>query len=124
MAHFAQLNENNRVVQVIVVSNDNCCDGNFPDSESCGQEFIRNLGLPGTWKQTSYNNNFRRSYAGIGYTYNEEADVFISPQPFPSWTLGEDYDWRAPVAYPDEDAEYYWDEENLGWVLMENPDGV
>ena len=118
MAHFAQLNENNEVVQVIVVSNDNCCGGNFPDSEPCGQEFIRNLGLPGTWKQTSYNNNFRRSYAGIGYTYNEEADVFISPQPFPSWTLSEDYDWRAPVAYPDEDAEYYWDEENLGWVLM------
>ena len=124
MAHFAQIDENGTVQQVIVVSNDNCCGGEFPSSEPCGKEFIRNLGLPGTWKQTSYNNNFRRSYAGIGYTYNEEADVFISPQPFPSWTLSEDYDWRAPVAYPDEDAEYYWDEENLGWVLMENPDGV
>ena len=124
MAHFAQLNENNEVVQVIVVSNDNCCGGNFPESESCGQTFINQLGLAGTWKQTSYNGNFRRSYAGIGYTYNEELDVFISPQPFPSWTLV-DFDWKAPVAYPQDDAEYSWDEENQQWVLMEMPtDGV
>ena len=124
MAHFAQIDENGTVQQVIVVSNDNCCGGEFPASESCGQAFINQLGLPGTWKQTSYNSNFRKRYAGIGYTYNEENDVFIPPQPFPSWTLNEEFYWKAPVPYPEDDAEYYWDEENQTWVLMEENNGV
>ena len=124
MAHFAQIDENGTVQQVIVVSNDNCCGGEFPSSESCGQAFINQLGLGGTWRQTSYNGNFRKRYAGIGYTYNEENDVFIPPQPFPSWTLNEDFDWQAPVPYPEDDAEYYWDEENQTWVLMEENNGV
>ena len=124
MAHFAQIDENGTVQQVIVVSNDNCCGGEFPASESCGQAFINQLGLAGTWRQTSYNSNFRKRYAGIGYTYNEENDVFIPPQPFPSWTLDEEFYWKAPVPYPEEDSEYYWDEENQTWVLMEENNGV
>ena len=78
MAHFAQIDNNNTVTQVIVVSNDDA-PGDFPDSEPAGQAFIANLGLEGTWLQTSYNNNFRGHYAGIGYTYDPELDEFVPP---------------------------------------------
>jgi hypothetical protein len=81
MAHFAQLDSNNIVQQVIVVSNDDCGGGDFPASEAVGQAFIASLGLAGTWKQTSYNNNFRGRYAGQGYTYDAELDVFVEPTP-------------------------------------------
>lgn len=86
MAHFAQLDENNRVVQVIVVSNDDCGGGDFPASESVGQAFIASIGLGGTWKQTSYNNNFRKQYAGIGHVYDPIVDEFkepVIPNPHP-----------------------------------------
>jgi hypothetical protein len=79
MAHFAQVDESNVVRQVIVVGNDDCDGGDFPTSEAVGQAFIASLGLTGTWKQTSYNNNFRGKYAGIGDTYNAELDEFVSP---------------------------------------------
>jgi hypothetical protein len=79
MAHFAQLNDNNTVTQVIVVANSDCGDLDFPASEPVGQAFIAGLGLTGTWKQTSYNNNFRGRYAGIGYTYDAVLDEFIAP---------------------------------------------
>jgi len=81
MAHFAQLDSNNVVQQVIVVSNDDCGGGEFPASEPIGQAFIASLGLSGTWKQTSYNANFRGRYAGHGYTYDAELDVFVEPTP-------------------------------------------
>ena len=81
MAHFAQLNDNNTVIQVIVVANGDCGDLEFPASEAVGQAFIASLGLTGTWKQTSYNNNFRGRYAGIGYTYDAELDEFVTPTP-------------------------------------------
>lgn len=71
MAHFAQIDENNMVQQVIVIDNEDCSGGEFPDSEPAGQEFISSLGLDGIWKQTSYNSNFRKHYAGIGYAYDE-----------------------------------------------------
>lgn len=80
MAHFASV-VNGKVAQVIVVSNDDCGGGNFPESEPIGQAFIASLGLSGLWKQTSYNNNFRGVYAGIGYTYDEVNDVFSQPLP-------------------------------------------
>jgi len=79
MAHFAQLNDNNTVTQVIVVANTDCGDLDFPASEPVGQAFIAGLGLTGTWKQTSYNNNFRGRYAGIGYTYDAVLDEFVAP---------------------------------------------
>ncbi len=78
MAHFANI-INGRVENVIVVSNDDCGGGDFPDSEPIGQEFIASMGLVGTWLQTSYHGNFRGCYAGIGFTYDADNDVFVEP---------------------------------------------
>ena len=78
MAHFAQI-AGDTVVQVIVVSNDDCGGGTFPESEPVGQEFIASLGIQGEWKQTSYNHNFRETYAGIGYRYDRLLDKFVAP---------------------------------------------
>lgn len=96
MAHFAQLDENNTVIQVIVVSNDIIKDANGNEVEELGISFCKKLlGENTNWKQTSYNNNFRVRYAGIGYTYNETLDAFIPPKPFNSWVLDEDIaDWQ------------------------------
>ena len=79
MAHFAQVNNDNIVQQVIVVSNDDCGGGDFPESEPVGQAFIASIGLTGTWLQTSYHANFRGLYAGIGFTYDAELDEFVAP---------------------------------------------
>jgi hypothetical protein len=79
MAHFAQVNDDNIVQQVIVVSNDDCGGGDFPESEPVGQAFIASLGLAGTWLQTSYHANFRGKYAGIQDTYDAELDEFVAP---------------------------------------------
>ena len=115
MAHFAQVNENGIVTQVIVVANSDCGGGEFPDSEAPGQAFIASLGLSGEWRQTSYNNNFRKRYAGIGYAFREDLDAFLAPQPYPSWTLNEETaDWEAPVPMPTEGI-WKWDEENQEW---------
>lgn len=107
MAHFAEIDNNNRVIRVLVV----------PDREEHrGEEFLsRDLRLGGRWIQTSYNNRIRKQYAGIGFTYDPEADVFIAPQPYPSWVLNESYDWVAPVPYPDDSGEYVWNEELMEW---------
>ena len=120
MAHFAQINENGVVTQVIVVSNDDCGGGEYPASDSVGAAFCHNL-LGGTWKQTSYNNNFRKRYAGIGYTFNEELDAFVAPQPYPSWTLNEETaDWEAPVERPAEGM-WTWNEANQEWDEVASP---
>lgn len=116
MAHFAKVNSNKIVEQVIVVSNDDCSGGAFPSSESAGKEFVASIGLDGEWVQTSYNNNFRKQYAGIGFTYDADADVFIAPKPFASWSLDENYDWQAPIDYPADGKHYSWDEANQVWV--------
>jgi len=79
VAHFAKVN-NNIVQQVIVVSNDDCNNLEFPESELVGQEFLASLGLEGEWLQTSYNGNFRGTYAGIGYIYDEDSDSFVAPE--------------------------------------------
>jgi hypothetical protein len=133
MAHFVQLDENNIVTQVIVVSNDDCSDSNGTETESIGVAFCQKLlGADTNWKQTSYNGNMRVRYAGIGYSYNAELDAFVAPQPYASWTLdSETADWVSPLgAAPDlTDAEvearsyYRWDEDayqadnTTGWVL-------
>lgn len=114
MAHFAELDSDNNVLRVIVVSNDDCKDASGNESEAVGVAFCENL-FGGRWLQTSYNNNIRKQYAGIGYTYDAGADVFIAPQPFPSWALDENHDWQAPVPRPI-DGSYYWDEPSLSWV--------
>jgi hypothetical protein len=113
MAHFAKISSG-LVTEVIVISDENCPDP-APNNESTGQAFIASLGLEGEWRQTSYNGNFRKQYAGPGYTYDPVADVFISPQPFPSWTLDASHDWQAPTPMPAEGM-WSWDEPTLSWV--------
>jgi hypothetical protein len=124
MAHFAQLDENNKVLQVIVVSNEELLD-NGVESEAKGIEFCQSL-FGGTWIKTSYNTlggvhtqggtPLRKNYAGIGFTYDSVRDAFISPSPFPSWVLNEGCFWEAPVPMPIDDKRYTWDEETLAWV--------
>ena len=115
MAHFAKL-ENNVVTQVIVVSNQDILDENGQESEQKGINFCSNL-LGGTWKQTSYNGNIRKNYAGIGYTYDEGRDAFIAPKPYASWLLDETTaQWKAPVDMPTDDKRYTWNEATTSWV--------
>ena len=114
MAHFAKINSNNIVENVIVVNNADCGGGDFPESEPIGQAFIASIGLDGEWLQTSYHSNFRKEYAGIGYSYDVDTDVFVAPQPFPSWTLDSNHDWQAPTPKPE--GNWLWDESELAWV--------
>ena len=117
MAYFAEIDESGTVVQVISISNDEAPDPAPAHSEPLGQTFIADmLGLPGEWRQTSYHGNFRKQYAGPGFRYDADADVFIAPQPFPSWTLDANHDWQPPTPYPAGGGEYRWDEETLSWV--------
>jgi len=117
MAYFAQIDDEGIVLQVISISNDDAPDPATENSEPVGQSFIANvLGLTGEWLQTSYNNSFRKQYAGPGFTYDADADVFIAPQPFPSWSLNENYDWQAPVPMPETEGTWVWDEGAGEWV--------
>jgi hypothetical protein len=106
MGHFAEIDSTNTVLRVIVVADEH---------EANGAEWCNNL-LGGTWVQTSYNNRIRKQYAGIGFTYDAVADVFITPKPFASWSLDENYDWQAPIDYPADGKKYLWDEANQVWV--------
>jgi hypothetical protein len=116
MAHFAQLNDENLVTQVIVVANQDTADQDGVENEAIGIEFCTNL-LGGRWVQTSYNANIRKNYAGIGYKYDATLDAFIPPQPFESWTLNEETaQWEAPAPYPDDGKRYSWDEATTSWV--------
>lgn len=116
MAHFAQLNDENLVTQVIVVANEDTADQDGVENEAIGIAFCTNL-LGGRWVQTSYNANIRKNYAGIGYKYDATLDAFIPPQPFASWTLNEETaQWEAPTPYPDDGKRYSWDEETTSWV--------
>jgi len=116
MAHFAKLGVGNIVEQVIVVSND------IATTEQEGINFLRNLykDVNSQWKQTSYNNNIRKNFAGIGYQYDQTRDAFIVPKPFNSWILNEDTcRWEAPVAMPIDDNKYSWNEQNKSWDIVE-----
>ena len=107
MAHFAEINENNVVLRVLVV----------PDKQELrGQSFLaEDLGLGGTWVKTSYNGNIRYNYATVGGIYDPELDAFYEPQPYPSWTLDSKCVWKAPKQKPDNDNLYSWNEELLDW---------
>ena len=122
MAHFAQIDENNIVIQVIVINNEILLDTDNNESEAKGIDFCESLYGHRNWVQTSYNGNMRYNYAGIGYVFDEVNDAFYSPQPFASWSLNDNYKWEPPVPYP-EDASpekiYAWDEENQEWKLVE-----
>ena len=125
MAHFAKLGIGNKVLKVEVVSNDVAL------TEQAGRDFLNNIyNTNDTWFQTSYNTYggehrlggtpFRKNYAGIGYKYDQTRDAFIAPKPFNSWTLNETTcQWEAPVAYPDDDNRYTWNETNQTWDIVE-----
>jgi hypothetical protein len=121
MAHFAKLDENNNVIGVHVVVND-VLIVNGIESEQAGIDFLTGLHGHSLWKQTSYNGSIRANYAGIGYIYDTDFDVFIAPRPYPSWKLNyTNYQWEAPVAKP-EDIESYvwkWSEVNKEWIAVE-----
>jgi len=114
MAHFAKLGTGNIVEKVIVVSND------IAITEQAGSDFINKLyNTRDVWKQTSYNNNIRKNFAGIGYQYDQTRDAFIPPKPFNSWILNEDTClWNAPVAYPQDDNKYKWNEQTISWDIV------
>lgn len=117
MAHFAELDQNNEVIRVIVVSNDKLVDDQGNESEERGIEFCKRL-LGGNWIQTSYNDKIRRRYAAVGYIYDPKLDAFIPPKPFASWVLDkETCDWVAPKAAPNA-TDYYWDESITDWVVV------
>ena len=116
MAHFAEIDESNTVVNVVVVHNDvTIIDG--VEDEQRGIDFLNDL-FPdsGTWVQTSYNDNFRTRYASVGGTYDTTSDLFVVPQPFPSWSLDENFVWQPPTPMPDDGNVYVWDEATTSWV--------
>jgi hypothetical protein len=115
MAHYAQIDENNIVTQVIVIDNKDTADANGVEKEYIGAAFCERL-FGGTWKQTSYNGNIRKNYAGIGYTYQADIDAFVAPKPYASWTLDANAQWQAPTAMPTDGKIYSWNEETLAWV--------
>lgn len=128
MAHFAELDENNIVTRVIVVGNNDCLGADGKESEAVGVAFCQKLlGANTRWKQTSYNSNFRRRYAGQGYMYYEPLDVFVEPQPYPSWTFdATTATWLPPISKPTTPDIYdlIWDEENQEWDVVLNQGAV
>ena len=119
MAHFAELDENNIVTKVIVVHNNELLDDEGQENEAKGVEFCNSLFGHTNWVQTSYNNNMRKQFAGVGYTYDSDKDVFVAPQPFPSWSLDDNSDWQPPTPMPEDDNLYSWNEETQNWDLVE-----
>ena len=108
MSHFAKIDSKNVVTEVLVAEQD------FINSGKVGDSFL--------WVQTSYNNNFRKQYAGIGYTYDKTNDVFIAPKPEPSWTLDDSFDWQPPTAMPKDDKFYNWNESKKAWDEIPAPE--
>ena len=137
MAHFAELDSNNIVTRVVVVGNDvTTAAGPLGENDMHvdGETWCVNFFKTPNWKQTSYNNNFRKQYAGKGFTYNSAKDKFISIQPHDSWTLDANDDWQAPVTYPtittygsNDPLDTYlisWDEDNLRWTATDHEDPI
>ena len=132
MAHFAELesktdptgftSDTHLIVKRVVVVGNDCVPS---DEHVDGETWCVNFFGGGTWKQTSYNNNFRKQYAGIGYVYNASKNKFLTPQPYASWALDGSDDWKAPVTYPAGDQSAYsisWDEDNLRWLGTKKSD--
>ena len=129
MAHFAELDENNVVTRVVVVGNDvTTAAGPLGENDMLvdGETWCVNFFKGGNWKQTSYNNNFRKSYCGKGYTFDAAKNKFISPQPHDSWALDGNDDWQAPVTYPTDTTDKFiaWDEAGQKWTATDNSDPV
>ena len=119
MAHFAKIGIDNIVLEVLVVNNVDTMTPQGEEQEEIGIEFLRKLTGHATWKQTSFNGNFRQNYAAIGYTYDSTRDAFIPPKPYASWTLDENTCWwNAPMAYPTDGNSYSWNENSQIWELV------
>ena len=123
MAHFAEIDLNNIVLRVNCACNQDIANNGGEQSEQAAQHFatVSPLSQNGVkWIQTSYNNNFRKQYAGKGYIYDSVKDIFIKPQPYPSWSLDANNDWQPPISYPqNNDNQYYsWNENNKTWDLV------
>jgi len=120
MASFAKIGLNNKVIEVLSVHNNELLDSNGVEQEVNGIDFLTKLTGWSIWVQTSYNNNIRKNHAGIGYTYDEDRDAFIPPKPYNSWILNETTcQWEAPIALPDTENRYNWNEETQQWDLNE-----
>jgi len=130
MASFAKIGLNNKVIEVLSVHNNELLDSNGVEQETIGIDFLTKLTGWSIWKQTSYNTHggihklggtpLRKNHAAIGYTYDEDKDAFIAPKPYSSWTLNDTTClWEAPVAYPDDDNNYSWNETNQTWEVIE-----
>lgn len=117
MAHFAKIGKNNVVEDLIFLDNSDVENKDFPDSEKIGQNYIASLGIEGKWLQTSYNNNFRGSYAYVGYKYDSKNDVFTAPSAPPTWIKNDYGMYVPPIPYPDDpNTRYLWDEDAQQWV--------
>lgn len=114
MPYFAEIDNENIVQQVVSVSQQDAPDP-APNDEA-GNQFLHSIGLSGRWVQTSYNNNFRGHYAGIGDSYDKILDLFIAPQPFPSWLMLSNGHWEPPKPCPTDGKKYYWDESIVDWI--------
>jgi len=118
MAHFAKLDANNQVTQVVVVDNKDTSDAAGVEKEHIGAAHLERI-LGGTWKQTSYNGNQRKNYAGIGYHYHADIDAFVPPRPYASWQLDlNSAQWQAPEPMPTDGAMYQWDETTMSWTTV------
>jgi hypothetical protein len=128
MASFAKIGLNNKVIEVLSIHNNELLDSNGVEQEVNGIDFLTKLTGWSIWKQTSYNTRggehilggtpFRKNHASVGYTYDEDRDAFIPPKPYPSWTLNETSClWEAPVAMPDDDNRYIWNESTQTWDI-------
>ena len=121
MAHYAQINSDKVVVQVLVMDN----DMETNDGEAACIAWLKDKVHADDWVKTSYNNKIRKQFAGVGYSYDSTKDKFISPKPFASWALDSSDDWQAPITMPDDDKKYSWDEDvyqadnSKGWVEVE-----
>ena len=119
MAHFAKLDNNNKIVAVHPIANGVITDSDGNEQEQLGIDFLTQMYGSKLWVQTSYNGNFRKNFAGVGFTYDKSKNVFITPQPFASWALDVSNDWQPPVAKPDDGKDYYWNEATTNWVEIE-----
>jgi len=120
MAYFAKLGTGNIIEQVISINNSVITDANGVEQEQLGVDFINKLyNTRDVWKQTSYNNNIRKNFAGVGYQYDQQRDAFIAPKPYNSWILNEQTcNWESPVAYPTDGKRYSWNESLVNWELI------
>jgi len=125
MAHFAQIDSDNKVIEVIVVGDQNCLGDGGAESEAVGIDFCRNtFGADTKWVQTSYSNRIRKNFAGVGFTYDAQRDAFIPSSPYPSWVLNEDtclWDPPVPMPRPTETTFYVWNEQLVQWDAVHMP---